>query len=354
MMKTALQLTLLFSTVILGSCQKELVYSDISQPQYDSLSLVSAVTTVNYDVDDRFLWKSEQLYSYDEPGGTTVVRFRDSSANRINTYTETFTYDNNKRLTGFTTTNKLGYYSAIDFRYAGNGNLDKAVIHLLNGELMENSFNHSSVNNNKVITMFDTSKMGGRYTYYRPQILRYTFNSSNQIINQLDVKTGPHKSEGNWLRDSVEYKYGYTPDQDMNKMTIEYTFVSNGINTPHVRDSVVFIRDLMHTALYDTYRLIYQNLYWFSFSEYLNNSFASTMVHNSFYPHYVYYYKQPVKKIEYHSSVSPAAYRSQSNGIFENYYDSESRLIKSTYPKYFANNTWGKQLIEYEYLKMRK
>src|SRR5687768_15810669 len=203
MMKTATQLTILFSTLILSSCQKEIVYSDISKPQYDSLSFVSAVTTVNYDVEDRFLWKSEQLYTYDEPGGITVVRFKDSTANGINVYTETFTYDNNNRLAGFKTTNSRGYYSAIDFSYTGNGNLDKAVIHLLNGELMENSFNHSSVNNNKVITMFDTSMIGGRYTYYRPQILRYTFNNSNQIIHQLDVKTGPHKSEGNWLRDSM-------------------------------------------------------------------------------------------------------------------------------------------------------
>jgi hypothetical protein len=354
MMKTAVYLTLLFTTLVLGACQKEMNFVDVTQPQYDSLSLVSTVTAINYDVNDNFLWRSEQLYKYGEPGGRTVVRFRDSTQNSIHIYTETFTYDDNKRLRRFETTNTPGYYSAIDFSYSGNGNLDKAVIYLLNGEQVENAFNHSSVNNNKVLTMFDTSLIAGSYTHDKPRIVRYTFNSDNQIISQLEVTTGPQKSQGNWLRDSFEYKYGYTAGQDINKMTLDYTFVSNGINTPHVRDSVAFFRDTRHTALYDTYRFIYKNLYWFSFSAYGNNSFASSMVHNSFYPHYVYYSKQPVRKIEYHSSVSPAAYRSQSNGFFENLYDREGRLIKSTYPKYFANNTWGKQLIEYEYMKVRK
>jgi hypothetical protein len=114
------------------------------------------------------------------------------------------------------------------------------------------------------------------------------------------------------------------------------------------------MRQAKSAALYDSYNFIYKNLYWFSFSEFANSSFANTMVHNSFYPHYLYYFKEPVEKIEYHTSVFPAAYHSVSTGIFENVFDDDGRLIKSVYPKYFANQAWGKQEIEYEYVRVRK
>jgi hypothetical protein len=344
---------IIISSVLLTACQKEIFYTDISKETDDYIHLVSAVRSTNYDVHDKFLLSSLQQYTYDTLANKTIVYFKDSSENGVNIYTETFSYANNKLAT-FKTSNRFGYYSGVDFVYDKNGNPEKAVIHLHNGELMENSFHHTTVNNNKVITMFDTSMLGGRYTYYRPQVISYTFNKSNLLVSQLDIKTGPHKAEGNLLRDTFLYRYGYTPDMNMNRMTMEFTYISNGVNTPHVRDSVAFFRDNKSSALSDTYNHIYKNLYWFSFSEFLNNSFANTMVHNSFYPHYVYYRKQPLRKMEYHHSVFPAGYRSHTEGYFENYYDEDERLIRSVYPKYFANSTWGKQEIEYEYVTMKK
>ena len=83
MMKTAAHLVFLFTAIILSGCQKEMNFLEVTHPKYDSLSLVNAVTAINYDVDDRFLSKSEQVYTYDESGGRTVVAFRDSTGNGI-------------------------------------------------------------------------------------------------------------------------------------------------------------------------------------------------------------------------------------------------------------------------------
>ena len=355
MLKSTLGLLIVICSILfLGACQKELFYDGVSQPRYDSLTLVHSVISINYDVDDQFLWKSEELYTYDEQAKKTLVLIKDSTANGSETYTETFSYDANKRLVSFENTRTAGYFSRLDFVYASNGDLQKAIYSLRDGRKLENHFQHASVNNNKVVTMFDTGMIGGRHTYYRPQLIKYTFNASNQLLGQVDMKTGPHKLQSNWYRDTFDYKFGYTPDDNLDRMTMEYTFVSNGINTPHVRDSVAFIRQAKSSALYDSYNYIYKNLYWFSFSEYTNNSFANSMVHNSFYPHYVYYFKQPLLTIEYHSSVYPKVYHSVAKGLFQNDYDEEGRLVKSVYPKYFANQAWGKQLIEYDYIKLRK
>ncbi len=356
-MKTNCWLALLFAgcAVIFSACQKEISYDDLTpSPRYDSITVVGSIVSWNYDNMDQFLWKSDEVYNYDITGNKTMILFRDSSSNGLNIYTETFNYDNQKRLVHFITTNRQGYFSDINFSYASNGNLDKSVIKMLDGQMVENHFSHATVNNNKVITMFDTSMIGGRYTYYRPQKIKYTFNSGNMIVRQEDIKTGPHKEPGNWYRDTFDYKFGYTPTGNVDKMTMEYTFVSNTINTPHVRDSVAFIRQSKSAALFDSYQFIYKNLYWFSFSDFANNSFANTMVHNAFYPHYLYYFKEPLETVEYHTSVSPAAYHSVSRGHFQNTFDSEGRLVKSIYPKYFANQAWGKQEIWYEYVRLRK
>jgi hypothetical protein len=355
MTKTISLLFIIFTSCLLFiACQKEIYYEDIKPPHYDSLTLVRSVVTRNYDKSDQLLWKSDEHYTYDESGNKTFVSFKDSSENGTNSYTETFNYDNNKRLSSFETTNRLGYFSQVDFLYAPNGNLDKVVFHLLNGQILENTFLHSSVNNNHVITMFDTSKLGGRHTYYRPQIVKFTFNASNLLIRQVESETGPNKSPANWFRDTFDYKFNYTPEQDMKNMTVNYTFVSNSMNTPYTRDSVEFYRTSSDNALFNTYQYLYKNLYWFSFSEYVNNSFANSMVHNSFYPNYVYYYKQPLEKITYYSAVSSPFYSTNFTGNFQNSFNNQQQLMRSVYPKQFANQQGGIQEIEYEYLRKRK
>src|SRR5690349_9312179 len=197
MMKTNHRILMLIcSSALFAACQKELHYDDISTPRFDSVNLVRLVKTSNYDQNDALLWSSQELYTYDDAGGKTLVLIKDSSANGISTFTETFHYDNQKRLVSFESTSLDGYYTGVTFQYASNGQLDKAVFDLANGEQLVNNFRHTTENNNKVITMFDTSMLGGRYTAYRPEVIKYTFNGSNQLLRQLEAETGPNKSGG--------------------------------------------------------------------------------------------------------------------------------------------------------------
>ena len=121
-----------------------------------------------------------------------------------------------------------------------------------------------------------------------------------------------------------------------------------------VKDSVTFLRDSMGSELYDSYRMIYKNLYWMSFSEYVNNSFARSMVHNVFYPNYLYYFSNALNRIEYVSSVNMPGYSRTTIGNFSNSFDTTGRLVKAEYPKPFANGYGGTQTIQYSYIRIPK
>jgi hypothetical protein len=341
--------------ILLASCQRELSYPEFSPgpppPPADSVTLVGRVITTNSDKDDNFLWQSTQHYTYDFAGRKSVISFSDSSSQSVSNYTETFSYDTRNRVTSFETTSKNVYFKKAEFFYHANGDLQKAVFHLINGEMLENTFKYSTTNNGKTITLFDTSKIGGRYSGYRPQVVSYTFDPSDRLVRQLEAETGPNKTAPYLLKDTFDYKFSHN-GFDVNTMTLNYSYVSNGVHTPVVKDSITFLRDNKGSELYDSYRMIYKNLYWLSFSEYVNNSFASSMVHNAFYPNYIYYFSNALTRIEYVSSVNLPVYTRTTTGDFTNTFDGEGRLVKAVYPKQFANAYGGKQTLEYSYIKM--
>jgi len=337
----------------LTACQKEIRYTDFDNPVYDSLTVLKSVQTTNYNKDSVFLWKTTEVYDYEDKDHRITIDYRDSTTQGVAVYQEIFSYDNNQ-LTSFQTTNPARYYTRIAFQYLANGNLDKAIYYLTTGETRENNFTYSNVNNNTVITMYDTVKLGVKYTAYRPQVIKYTFNASNQLVRQLESETGPNKTPENALRDTFDYRFNYDAASNVKSMTVDYSFVSNSINTPFLRDSVAFTRESKGKELSDLYQNIYKNLYWFAFSEYPNNSFANAMVHNSFYPNYVYYLRNAMQRIDYWNAISEPTYTRLQTGIFQNVFNSSGQLIRAVYPRPFANQYDGREELEYTYVRVRK
>src|SRR5438128_1316644 len=133
-----------FAFIIFCSCQKELsgLPDEITS---DSVTVIKSVRSVNYDDQNQLRFAKQENYLYDSFRRKTTVSIVDSSPYyNERRFSETFTYDNNGRLTLFesTTTDRISC-NKMEFTYRPNGDIEKVLLHYNSGNIIENLFTYT-------------------------------------------------------------------------------------------------------------------------------------------------------------------------------------------------------------------
>lgn len=337
------------------SCQKQLSFNSPSIPADDSVTLVKTILGTNYDSSGVFLSQEWQTFTYDKSLNRTVVDLTDSdrySPGQVQQYTAIFQYDAANRLSQYTSTGGVEPAARIDFTYSSTGDITTTAIQdNWIGETIECNFNTTTQNGQKIITVYDTS---GTYTSAsdtRPEISKYTFDASNRLVNETIYYTF-YRTPQNLFEDTLTTNYFYDSNNFIFKVTDRDSYHSSPDNPPPVviTDSTLYTGEGNNTALRNSFLYVYKNMYWLNISEF-STGFANAINKSGL----VHYANASIKNGEswQFSPPDPVA-QDYETGIFQNTFDSNGLLVKSVYPKNFANKYGGRTEISYTYIKIKK
>ncbi|MEO5683111.1 MAG: hypothetical protein ABIQ88_10755 [Chitinophagaceae bacterium] len=334
------------------SCKKE--YSN-EQPFIDTdLTLVKTVKALHYDTSGAFYTAEIQTFSYDKSLNRCTAAITDSGKNvpgGLQQWTETFQYDDQNRLAQFISTSAYQAAAQINFMYGASGDIVKAVIrNQWLGNTVECLFNSSSINGQKLITMYDTS--GNYYSNAdtRPQVTKYTFDAAGRLMRETVYYT-VFKRPQNWLEDTTDIKMFYDGNNYMSRQVTNYAYRFSQVSsvTDYARDSTVFTREGSNPAIQNTFEYIYKNMSWFSISE-NPAGFANALNLGE-----ASYLGTPLKTAEYWKSYPPnPATLDHALGTYQNVFDAKGLLSNAVYPKRFANQYGGTTEIWYTYTNVKK
>ncbi|HTL07021.1 MAG TPA: hypothetical protein VL307_02150 [Chitinophagaceae bacterium] len=333
-----------------SSCKKE--YSTENRTPADSLLLVKTARIVYYDASDAFDHQQRQVFTYDKTLHQTIVDITDSGAavpGGTSSWTERFIYDSKDRLSRFTSSSLEQPASAIDFTYNAQGELELAAIqHQWLNRTVYCQLSTTVQNGQKTIVMYDTTGAFLSNTDTRPQITRYRFDGSNQLLQETLYYT-VFKRRENQFEDTTDIRSYYDNAGFLSRQVLNFAYRFSQVSpvTDYARDSTIYTREGNRTEIRKTFMYIYKNLYWFSISEFASG-FANALNLGS--PTY----GGPALKTGelFHSYPPNPAVLEHVNATFQNTFDSKGLLLSASYPKRFAIGNEGKIEVWYTYTRL--
>jgi hypothetical protein len=337
------------------SCQKQLSFNGPVTPAGDSVTMVKTIAGIIYDSSDVFMSEEWQTFTYDKSLNRTTVELADSdrySPGQVQRYTATFQYDAASRLSQYTSTGGFEPAAQIDFTYGSSGDISKISLQdNWVGQTFDCNFTTSTQNGQKLIMEYDTSGLYNGAADTRPEISKYLFDTDGRLVNETIYYTFYRLPE-NLFEDTLTTNFFYDNNNFIYKVTDLDSYHSSPSHPPSVvtTDSTLYTSEGSNAALRNSFFYIYKNMYWLNISEF-GTGFANAINKGGL----LYYGSSAIKTGEsWQFSPPDPAVQDHHMGIFQNTFDASGLLVKSVYPKNFANKYGGKSEVVYTYTKIKK
>ncbi len=323
-------LLVIISSFFLTSCIKSNV---IKPPNVDSLYILNSISIYQGSGDSTtFHNLNRNTYSFDSIKNQLTQTILDSTVNGgfVQTRQIIYQYSSNNLLQAIYFSNSGYPYEEMAFQYNANGDLEKGIYTGFNGESVENDFSTTYANGNKIINQYDTIA----YSPYGPFSTRYTFNAAGKLIDQLFIASS-ELSTG-WVYPYYPFETSFEYDGNNHATQIKTNLLENSDGTAD--DTIQIVRDVSsNSPMNDLASFTFRNLSWLITVE------SIEIFPYGSQPQYAYSNREiPLK------STYEAKYGGNYTASFQNTYDANGLLVKSSVSTVEHNTTSGQSFLTNE------